>query len=171
VRCHTIHLLIETVDPTLSAGMRHLNGVYTQATNRRHARAGHLLQGRYKAILVEKDAHLLELARYIVLNPVRAQMARSSKDWPWSSYRGTAGMEPPPPFLTTSWILSQFAEIKAEAQSRYRRFVSAGRGEAVWERLRGQIYFGGDAFIEQQALEGGQSFIFELRMLLASQWH
>lgn len=81
------HLLVETVDPTLARGMRHLNGIYTQATNRRHARSGHLLQGRYKAILVEKDSHLLELARYVVLNPVRAKMVRAAKDWRWSSYR------------------------------------------------------------------------------------
>ena len=152
------HLLIETLDPTLSRGMRHLNGVYTQAFNRRHKRAGHLLQGRYKAILVEKDAHLLELARYIVLNPVRARRVRSCKDWRWSSYRATAGLEPPPAFLTTSWVLSQFAETVAKAQSRYRRFVSAGRGETVWERLRGQIYFGSDAFSEQHVPEGSRAF-------------
>lgn len=152
------HLLIETVDPTLSAGMRHLNGVYTQATNRRHARPGHLLQGRYKAILVEKDAHLLELARYIVLNPVRARMARSSKDWPWSSYRATAGLEPPASFLTTEWVLAQFGGTRSKAQRSYRRFVSAGRGIRVWEGLRGQIYFGSDRFIAQHSPRGGEAF-------------
>jgi putative transposase len=152
------HLLIETVDPTLSAGMRHLNGVYTQATNRRHVRPGHLLQGRYKAILVEKDAHLLELARYIVLNPVRARMARSSKDWPWSSYRATAGLEPPASFLTTEWVLAQFGGTRSKAQRSYRRFVSAGRGIRVWEGLRGQIYFGSDRFIAQHSPRGGEAF-------------
>jgi putative transposase len=152
------HLLIETVDPTLSAGMRHLNGVYTQATNRRHVRTGHLLQGRYKAILVEKDAHLLELARYIVLNPVRARMARSSKDWPWSSYRATAGLEPPASFLTTEWVLAQFGGTRSKAQRSYRRFVSAGRGIRVWEGLRGQIYFGSDRFIAQHSPRGGEAF-------------
>jgi REP element-mobilizing transposase RayT len=151
------HLLIETLDPTLSRGMRHLNGVYTQAFNRRHRRVGHLFQGRYKAILVEKDAHLLELARYVVLNPVRAQMVRSCKDWRWSSYRATAGLESPLPILTISWILSQFAETKAEAQAAYRRFVAAGRGETVWERVRGQVFFGSDAFVEQHMPEGGNA--------------
>ena len=68
------HLVVETPDGNLSKGMRHLNGVYTQASNRRHARVGHLFQGRFKAILVDKDSHLLELARYVVLNPVRAGM-------------------------------------------------------------------------------------------------
>ena len=81
------HLLIETPDGNLSKGMRQLNGVYTQAHNRKHGRSGHVFQGRYKAIVVEKEAYLLELCRYIVLNPVRAGMVRSAKDWPWSSYR------------------------------------------------------------------------------------
>ena len=68
------HLLIETPDPNLSLGMRQLNGVYTQTFNRTHDRVGHVFQGRYKAILVEKESHLLELCRYVVLNPVRAKM-------------------------------------------------------------------------------------------------
>jgi REP element-mobilizing transposase RayT len=86
-RCHAYcqmtnhyHLLIETLEPTLSRGMRQLNGVYTQEFNRRHRRTGHVFQGRFKAILVERDAYLLELARYVVLNPVRAKMVRSTRD-------------------------------------------------------------------------------------------
>ncbi len=81
------HLLAETPDSNLSAGMRQLNGVYTQRFNRIHRRVGHLFQGRYKAILVQKDAYLLELSRYIVLNPVCARMVRTARDWPWSNYR------------------------------------------------------------------------------------
>ena len=88
------HLLIETPDGNLSQGMRQLNGVYTQRFNRRHNRVGHVLQGRYKAILVEKNSYLLELARYVVLNPVRAAgIVKSPGDWKWSSYRATAGYE------------------------------------------------------------------------------
>jgi len=151
------HLLIETVDPTLARGMRHLNGVYTQTFNRRHKRSGHLLQGRYKAILVEKDSHLLELVRYVALNPVRAGMARSCKDWRWSSYRATAGLEPAPSFLTTEWILAQFAESPSRARKAYRQFVSDGRGEMVWQKLRGQIYYGSDEFIAQHVPEGSQA--------------
>jgi len=90
------HLLIETPDGNLSKGMRQLNGLYTQDFNRAHKRVGHVYQGRYKAILVEKQAYLLELARYIVLNPVRAEMVRSAKDWKWSSYRATAGLTETP---------------------------------------------------------------------------
>ena len=76
------HLLVETPDGNLGQGMRQMNGVYTQRFNRRHGRAGHVFQGRYKSILVQKDAYLLELSRYIVLNPVRARLVRSAKDWP-----------------------------------------------------------------------------------------
>ena len=79
------HLLVETPDANLSRGMRQLNGVYTQRFNRTYDRVGHVFQGRYKAILVEKDAHLLELARYVVLNPVRACMVHTPGEWPWSS--------------------------------------------------------------------------------------
>jgi len=152
------HLLIESVDPTLARGMRHLNGVYTQTFNRRHKRSGHLFQGRYKAILVEKDSHLLELARYIVLNPVRARMVRSCKDWRWSSYRATAGLESASSFLTTGWILAQFGQRSSKARQAYRRFVSAGRGETVWEELKGQIYYGSDEFIEQHVPVGSCAF-------------
>jgi putative transposase len=84
------HLLAETVEPTLSRGMRQLNGVYTQGFNRRHRRVGHLFGGRFKAILVKKEPYLLELCRYVVLNPVRAKLVRAAKDWRWSSYCATA---------------------------------------------------------------------------------
>lgn len=145
------HLLVETVDPTLARGMRQLDGVYTQALNRRHLRTGHVFQGRYRAILVEKDAYLLELARYVVLNPVRARAVRTARDWPWSSYRATAGIELAPSFVTPDWILAQFDNSAEKAQTAYRRFVSAGRGVTVWENLRGQIYLGSDEFIDRHA--------------------
>jgi REP element-mobilizing transposase RayT len=88
------HLLIQTPYANLSKGMRQLNGVYTQSSNRRHARVGHLFQGRFKAILVDSDAYLLELARYVVLNPVRAGMVRKPDKWAWSSYRASMGLAP-----------------------------------------------------------------------------
>jgi REP element-mobilizing transposase RayT len=80
------HLVLETPEGNLAQGMRQLNGVYTQTINRSRQRVGHVFQGRYKAILVEKDSYLLELARYVVLNPVRAGMVSDAGDWPWSSY-------------------------------------------------------------------------------------
>ncbi len=94
------HLMIETPDGNLSLGMRQLNGVYTQARNKRRNKTGHLFQGRYKAILIQKDTHLPEVCRYVVLNPVRAKMVEKPEDWKWSSYRATAGKEQPHPCLT-----------------------------------------------------------------------
>ena len=93
------HLLIETPDGNLSKGMRQLNGVYTQYSNRRHRRVGHLFQGRYKAILIDGDSYLLELARYVVLNPVRAGMVKGPGEWPWSSYLAMVGKQSSPPWL------------------------------------------------------------------------
>jgi len=143
------HLLIETPDAGLSHGMQLFNGVYTQWFNRRHDRVGHLLQGRFKAILVEKESHLLELARYIVLNPVRAKMVRSVRDWPWSSYRATAGQTEVPKFLTTSWVLSQFDTDPERAVRAYRKFVRQGRGINVWDELRAGALLGTDVFVDQ----------------------
>ncbi|MDD4903468.1 MAG: transposase [Candidatus Bipolaricaulis sp.] len=143
------HLLVETPEANLSHGMRHLNSVYTQAFNRRHMRCGHVLQGRFKAIVVEKDAYLLELVRYVVLNPVRAEAVRSARDWPWSSYRATAGMEQAPGFLTTSWILRQFHRTPERAMKLYRDFVKQGREVEAWSDLRGGILLGTDGFVDK----------------------
>jgi REP element-mobilizing transposase RayT len=143
------HLLLETPEANLSRGMRHLNGVYTQAFNRRHGRSGHVLQGRFKAIVVEKETHLLELARYVALNPVRAGAVRSARDWPWSSYRATAGMEEAPEFLTTDWVLARFHRSPARATNLYREFVKQGRGVDAWTELRGGILLGTDDFVDK----------------------
>lgn len=149
------HLLIETPDANLSLGMRQLNGVYTQRFNRSHGRSGHVFQGRYKAILVERDSYLLELARYVVLNPLRAQgMIERLEDWPWSSYLATCGQTPAPVWLQTDWILGQFGTQRDQAIVDYIRFVHQGaRLPSVWAQLQGQIYLGSAAFVEQmQAL-------------------
>ena len=143
------HLLIETRQPTLSKGMKYINGLYTQRFNRRYRRVGHVFQGRYKSILVESDPYLLELARYIVLNPVRARMVRSAKDWPWSSYQATAGLKAADSCLETDWVLSGFGEQKKIAQEGYRRFVQQGKGQpSPWEFIKNQIYLGTDQFVE-----------------------
>ena len=143
------HLLIETPDADLSRGMHLLNGVYTQWFNHRYDRVGHLFQGRFKAILVEKDTHLLELVRYVVLNPIRAKMLRSVRDWPWSSYRATAGQVESPKFLTIGWVLSQFDPDPERAVRAYRRFVQQGRGVHVWDELRAGSLLGTDGFVDQ----------------------
>ena len=144
------HLLIETPDANLARGMRMLNGVYTQTLNRTYGRVGHIFQGRYKSILVEKENYLLELSRYIVLNPVRAGMVRSAMEWPWSSYLATAGQKQAPDFLNTNWLLSCFAKRHSTAVEKYKQFVSEGKGQpSPWQSLRKQVYLGSDAFIEQ----------------------
>lgn len=142
------HLLIETPEGNLSKGMRQLNGVYTQRFNRQHGRVGHVFQGRYKAIIVQKESYLLELARYVVLNPVRARMVRSPADWPWSSYRATAGLCDAPFWLTTDWLLSAFSAQRSEAVARYAAFVAEGKNQpGPWEKLKNQIFLGSDAFV------------------------
>lgn len=145
------HLLVETPRGNLSIGMRQLNGIYTQSFNRRHKRVGHLLQGRYKAILVEKEAYLLELCRYIVLNPTRVKGKAGHAAWKWSSYRATAGQAKVPEFLSVDWVLAQFGKHRRRAQKRYREFVSDGLAKRPWEELKGQIYLGSEEFIEQHS--------------------
>lgn len=144
------HLVLETPEPTLSKGMRHLNGVYTQHFNRRHRKVGHVFQGRYTAIVVDKNKYLLELARYVVLNPVRAAMVKSPGQWPWSSYRTTLGKTSAPAWLNTDHLLSQFSARKSEARARYVRFVAEGKDQpTIWQHLRGQIYLGDEAFVKK----------------------
>jgi hypothetical protein len=142
--------LIETLDGNLSKGMRQLNGVYTQGFNQGHRQVGHLFQGRYKAILVEKDNHLLSLCRYVVLNPVRFGLVKRPEQWRWSSYKATIGLTKRPAFLTVDWILSQFDGRKRVSMEKYRRFVMEGVDkESPWETLRGQIFFGKEEFIKK----------------------
>ena len=130
------HLVLETPQANLSSAIRHLNGVYTQAFNRRHQRVGHLFQGRFKAILVQQEAYLLELCRYVVLNPVRAKMATQPTQWRWSRYRATSGEELAPPWLVTEWILGQFAPTARASRRAYVEFVTSGeRHAAVREPL------------------------------------
>jgi putative transposase len=146
------HLLIETPEPNLVAGMRRLNGVYTQAFNRRHKRVGHVFQGRYKSIVVDRESYGLELCRYIVLNPVRARMVRGPENWVWSSFRASAGRVATPAWLDTGWVLGQLG-----GRAAYERFVRDGIGKhPPWEKLRGQIWLGGEAFLRrmQRLAEG-----------------
>lgn len=156
-RCHAwcqmgnhFHLVLETPKANLSPGMRQLNGVYTQQFNRRHAQVGHLFQGRFKAILVERETYLLQLARYVVLNPLRAGMVARPEDWPWSSYRAMAGTASTPEWLDTDWLLRQFGDDRAQARARYVAFVVEGIGQqTIWGGLRHQILLGSERFVEQ----------------------
>lgn len=144
------HLIIETPDGNLSQGMRQLNGVYTQTYNARHNRVGHIFQGRYKAILIQKESHLLEVCRYVVLNPVRAKTVQGPEHWQWSSFSATAGRETPHACLTADWILRQFGERRKQAEERYREFVQAGIGEkGLWKEVKGQSILGQERFAEE----------------------
>lgn len=144
------HLVIETPDGNLSKGMRQLNGVYTMRFNQRHHTVGHVFQGRYRAILVQKESHLLEVCRYVILNPVRAKVANVPERWRWSSYRGTAGIEKPHPCLTTDWVLGQFGVKKREASRKYRVFVRDGMGgKRIWDGVKGQSILGDGAFVDR----------------------
>ena len=118
------HLLIETPRGGLSRALRYLNGVYTQVFNRRHKRVGHLFQGRYKAILVEKDTHLLEVCRYVMLNPVRVKGSGTAQKWKWSSYAGTAGFAAARSFLSIDWVLEQLGGSKPNFRAEINPFLT-----------------------------------------------
>lgn len=144
------HLVVETKEANLSRGMRQLNGSYTQSFNRHHGRAGHIFQGRFKAILVEKDRYLLEVCRHVVLNPVRLRLVNHPGRWPWSSFRAAVGKAGTPLWLENNWLLHQFARNRRRAQEKFDEFVQAG-GTAVdlWKDLRRQIYLGSESFIKR----------------------
>ncbi len=147
------HLVIETPDGNLSKGMRQLNGVYTQAFNRRHHRVGHLFQGRFKGILVQKESHYLEVCRYVVLNPVRAKAVKQPREWAWSSYRATGGLAAVPRCLKVEEILSRFGQRRGPAQEKYREYVGEGiAGATIWENLEAQSLLGLEGFAD--ALRG-----------------
>ncbi len=154
-RCHAwcqmdnhYHILVETVEGNLSQGMRQLNGVYTQKCNRRHGVVGHVFQGRYKAILVQKDNYLLELSRYVVLNPVRARMVNDVQEWRWSSYPAMTGKETIPEWLETDWLLAYFGKRRSRCIAKYMDFVRAGIGlPPVWDNLKHQMLLGDEAFV------------------------
>ena len=140
------HVLVETPEANLSRGMRKLNGQYSQRFNRRHERVGHVLQGRFTGLVVERESHLLELARYVVLNPVRAGMVVAAEDYPWSSLRATAGLSAVPSWLTPRELVARFG-----SRSRYLEFVREGVGAgSPWTARRGALV-GSEEFVERLA--------------------
>ena len=141
------HFVVQTRRANLSRLMRHVNGVYTQRHNRHHGQVGHLFQGRFKAIVVDRDAYFLEVCRYVDLNPVRAKLVRRPQDWRWSSYRAHVGLEPGPAWLESGQLYRQLAATDSAARRRYAQFVSAGKNVRLWdEALSGQIYLGDERF-------------------------
>jgi putative transposase len=151
------HLVLATPQGNLSALMRHLNGVYTQRFNRRHGKVGHVFQGRFKAILVDRDAYLLAVCRYVDLNPVRARIVASPGEWAWSSYRALTGAAECPPWLRADLLHGLLlgrepvtpADVRAAAGA-YAAWVEAGRETPLWATaLRQQMYLGDERFVEQ----------------------
>jgi REP element-mobilizing transposase RayT len=120
------HLLLETVQANLSDGMRYLNGTYGQKFNWRHKHVGHVVQGRFFSDVVNRDSQLLAVSRYIAQNPVRAELVDDADAWRWGGHRHLSGDLPPPPWLQTEWLLSQFSTRNPKrAQAKYRAFVRA----------------------------------------------
>jgi putative transposase len=155
------HFVLHTRQANLSRLMRHVNGVYTQDFNRRHQKVGHLFQGRFKAVLVDRDAYLLEVCRYVELNPVRARMVDDAGAWAWSSYGAHVGLVPVPDWLDCAGLQGHLlgrpaqgaADLRRAAQ-RYATLVAEGRHVDLWgHALRQQIYLGDAQFVERmQAL-------------------
>jgi hypothetical protein len=143
------HLLVETPRSGLNRALRYLNGVYTQTFNRRHKRVGHLFQGRYKAILVEKASYLLQLSRYVHLNPWRMKASRDPFTYRWSSQAAYVGSATCPPWLTVSEVLSYFGH---KGKRGYRQFIVEGTKNGIttpWENVRGQVVIGSEEFVQE----------------------
>lgn len=169
-RCHAYclmgnhyHLLMETCRANLSLAMRQLNGVYTQTFNLVHRKVGHLFQGRYKAVLIEKDAHFLEASRYVALNPVRAGLVSRPEDWTWSSYGATIGLAKGEDCLTTGYLLGQYGETPGNAIAMYRKFVADAPDGRFRDKVVSGMGYGGEDFAARCRLqakgEGGMAEI------------
>lgn len=147
-----VHLALQTSETPLARALQNLSFRYARHVNRSRDRVGHLFQGRYKALLVDADSYLLELVRYIHLNPVRAHMVADPADYAHSShihYLGKKNFS----FVTTDWVLSQFGRTTTRARNRYARFVTAGLGEGHRDEFHGGTMesrvIGSDAFVER----------------------
>jgi REP element-mobilizing transposase RayT len=145
------HLLVETPKANLNRALRYLNGVYTQTFNRRHQRVGHLFQGRYKAILVDKESYLLELSRYVHLNPWRLRKSEDPWRYPWSSLGAYVGRVRSPQWLTVTEVLSYFGR---QGRRGYKEFIAEGMEQGIktpWGNVKGQAVIGSDGFLDEVA--------------------
>ncbi len=151
------HFVLQTRRANLSALMHRVNTRYCLAFNRRHCRRGHVFEGRFKALHVDRDAYLLEVCRYVDLNPVRAGLVESPGQWAWSSYRSHTGSLPSPHWLGTEELhgalMGQRPQDAAEttaARRRYAEWVVSGRDVKLWkESLREGLYLGDGTFVER----------------------
>lgn len=143
------HLLIKTLDPNLSIGMRQLNGNYTQSFNIKHKRVGHLFQGRYKAILVEDENYLYQLIRYIVLNPIRAKLVKTLLSWQWSSHKEMVKNSAPSKYFSKKEVLLLFDKNHNKAKQIYTDYIKAKiEDEKVWEDIKGGFVLGSYEFLQ-----------------------
>lgn len=147
------HAILRTPAPNLSQAIRYLNGVYAQRWNRRHGRSGHVFQGRFKSQVVDDDAYLLVVSRYVVLNPVRAGLAATPGGWRWSSYMATAGLTIRPSFLDVDPVLRQFGGVNRRSwRRRYIQYVNSAMPDhlSVGKDIRSdRRVLGSDAFARQ----------------------
>lgn len=143
------HLLVETAKGTLSRGMRDLNGAYSQGFNRRHDRVGHVFQGRFKSLLVDRQSYLLEVSRYIVNNPVDSGLCRRPRDWPWSSYRDVMGERPSGGLtILCDNTLQLFGQQTKSARAAFARFVAQRHPkDDLLAHVRHQIFLGDEDFV------------------------
>ncbi|HUT91486.1 MAG TPA: transposase [Thermoguttaceae bacterium] len=145
-------LFVETPEANLSAGMQHLNGSYTSYFNRRHRRVGHLLQGRFRAHLIEEEGYFLEVSRYIHLNPVRVNLVGRPEDYAWSSYPGYCRKGQAVGWVTCEPVLGEFGEDSGQARRAYGRFVRAGveaPPKSPFAEAVGGLLLGGEAFVDR----------------------
>lgn len=140
------HALLDTPRNNLSDAMRQLNGDYSQTSNHRHNRCGHSFEARFTSTVVERERYLRIAARYVVRNPVKGGLCTAVAAWPWSTYRATAGLEPPPQWLYLDWLEWAFnADSLSDAQKKYRRYVNS-RTATKSELDLNPIAFGSKAF-------------------------
>ena len=168
-----LHLLIEVEEVPLSRIMQTLLFSYAGYFNRRYREVGHLFQGRYKAILCDKDAYLLELVRYIHLNPVRAGLVKKPEDYVWSSHLGYLG-EKREAMIDEGFVLEQFSDNKPLARRRYRQFVWEGitsGHEEKYYRVKDQCYLGEESFINRVEGErkGLEDWVYDISLSTISQ--
>ena len=145
------HLIIETPEKNLSRIMHYLNGSYTTYTNIKRKRSGHLFQGRYKAIVVDKDSYLLELSRYLHLNPVRAKMVEKPEEYPYSSYKSFISGNPES-IVNLGAVLGMFSKSEKQARKRYQAFVEDAMGkepENPIKKVYGGVILGSQEFIKK----------------------
>ena len=146
------HLVMETPHGNLVKVMHGINSAYTRYFNRIHSRVGHLFQGRYRAVLVEKDAYLMELSRYVHLNPVRAKIVNKPEQYRWSSYPSYIGLAPEEEWIEYSWILSRYGKRRRRAGKGYHTFVESGLKEEQWDptdETFGGLILGKEKFVDQ----------------------